>query len=108
MHADHPLGRDPPGSSLSHWLFNGGKYCRIPTPHARIPRELGLSLLVTRVWLENHLSLSTFIVEVPRPEASTLCLYAAPSTVTLTREPKETLSCPAVLSRGPTFEVPSC
>jgi len=26
-----------------------------PTPHARIPRDLGLPLLVTGMWLGNHL-----------------------------------------------------
>jgi len=103
-----PLGRDPCGSSLSQWLSIGGAYYRVPTPHARVPRDLGLSLLVTGVWLENHLSLSIFIVEVPRPEASMPCLGVAPSTTALTREPKETPSCPAVLSRGLSFEVPSC
>jgi len=45
------------GSYLSQWLSNGGAYCRIPTPHAQILRELGLSLLVLGVWLGNHLSL---------------------------------------------------
>ena len=85
------------GSSLSQWFFNGGVSCRVLTPHARIPRELGLSLLVTGVWLKNHLSLSIFTVEVPRHEASMPCLCAAPFTVTPTREHKETLSCLAVL-----------
>jgi len=93
----------PLGSSLSQWLFNGGAYYRVPTPHARIPHELGLSLLVTRVWLGNHLSSSIFTIEVPRPEASTPCLYVAPI-----RGNKETLSWPVVLSRGSSFGVPSC
>ena len=57
MHADHPLGRDPSDSSLSQWLFNGGAYYRVPTPHARIPRELGLSLLVTGCGLK-----TTFLI----------------------------------------------
>ena len=105
MHADHPLGRDPCGSSLSQWLSNDGAYYCVPTPHARVPCDLGLSLLVTGVWLENHISLSIFIVEVPRPEASMPCFGVAPSTAALTREPKETPSFPAVLSRGPTFGV---
>jgi len=35
------------GSSLSQGPSNGGAYCRVPTPHAWIPSELGLSLLVT-------------------------------------------------------------
>jgi len=87
MHADHLLGRDPYGSFLPQWLSNGGAYYRFPTPHARVPRVLGLSLLVTGVWLENHLTLSIFIVEVLRPEASMPYLCAAPSTVALTREP---------------------
>jgi len=108
MHADHSLGRDPYKWSLSQWLFNGGEYYRIPTPHAWIPRDLGLSLLVTGVWLENHLSLSIFTVEVPRPEDSTLCLGADPSSATIIRESKETPSYPTVLSSGPTFGVPSC
>jgi len=107
MHADHPLGRDLYGSFLSQWLSNGGAYCRVPTPHARVPRDLGFSLLITGVWPKNHLSLSIFIVEVSRPEDSTPCPCAAPSTVVLTREHKETLFYPVVLSRGPTFGVPS-
>ena len=87
MHADDLLGHDPYGSFLSQWLSNGGAYYRVPTPHARVPHDLGLSLLVTGVWLENHLTLSIFTVEVPRPEASMPCLCAAPSTVALTHEP---------------------
>jgi len=41
----------------SSGLSDGGAYCRVPTPHAWISRELGLSLLVT-----SHLSLSIFSV----------------------------------------------
>ena len=59
------------------------------------------------VWLENHLSLSIFTVEVPRPEASTPCLDVAPSSATLTSEPKETPSCPVVLSSGPYLRDPT-
>jgi len=46
------LGRFGPSGSL-----NGGAYCRVPTPHARVLRESGLSLLVTGGVPENHLSL---------------------------------------------------
>ena len=103
-----PLRRDPYESSLSQWLFNGGAYYHIPTPHAQIPRDLGLSLLVTRVWLENHLSLSIFTVEVPRPEDSTTYLGAAPSSaplpVSLTRLLPILLNFPVDLS----FGVPPC
>ena len=59
------------GSSLSQWFSNGGVYCRIPTPHAQIRRELSLSLLGLRVWLGNHLSCLLLLFRVPRPEAST-------------------------------------
>ena len=59
------------GSSLSQWLSRGGAYCRVPTPHARIPCELGLSLLELGVWLGNHLSYLLLLSGVPRPEAST-------------------------------------
>ena len=45
----------------------GGAYCRIPTPHARIPRDLGLSLLVTGVWLENHLAYPLLLLRFRRP-----------------------------------------
>jgi len=107
MHADHPLGRDPYESSLFQWLFNGGAYYSVPTPHARILRDLGLSLLVTGVWLENHLPLSIFIVEVSWPGDSTPYLDVAPSSATLTREPKETPSCPATLSNGPYLRGPT-
>ena len=53
----------PPGTSPSHgsyrsqWFSNGGACYRIPTPHAQILCELGLSLLVLGVWFGNHLSL---------------------------------------------------
>jgi len=45
------------GSFLSQWFSNGGAYCRVPTPHAQILRELGLSLLVLGCGLE-----TTFLV----------------------------------------------
>jgi len=45
------------GSYLSQWFSNGGAYYRVPTPHAQIFRELGLSLLVLGVWLGNYISL---------------------------------------------------
>jgi len=73
------------GSSLSQWFSNGGAYCRVPTPHAWIPRELGLSLLVTRgvAWKPPffiyHYCLRCRGLRPPRPSR------AASSTVTPTR-----------------------
>jgi len=101
------LERDPYESSLSQWLFDGRAYYR-PTPHARIPRDLGLSLLLTGMWLENHLFRSIFTVGVPRPEACTPYLDVAPSSASLTCEPSETPPCltehPSRPSlRGPTM-----
>ena len=58
-----PSGTWPPqGSFMSQWLSSGGAYCRVPTPHVQILRELGLSLLVLGVWLENHISLPIIAV----------------------------------------------
>ena len=58
------------GSSQSQWFSNGGAYCCVPTPHAQIRRELGLSLQVLGVWLWNHLSRLLSLFGVLRPEAS--------------------------------------
>ena len=96
-----PSGKWPSqGSSLSQWLSNGGAYRRVPTPHARIPRELGFSLVVLGVWLESHLSLCIITVwgaeawglhtsTVPPPTLS-------PSTV----PPPPRLSLPVGIRRG--------
>ena len=92
MHADHLPGR---GSSLSQWLSNGGVYCRVPTPHAQILRELGLSLLVLGVWLENHLSLSIFTVW--DAEARGLHAPTVPPPIV---SPPPRLSLPVGLKRG--------
>jgi len=78
-----PIGRDPYESSLSQWIFDGGAYYRTPYTHARIPRDLFLSILVTGMWLKNHLFGLSLLVRVPRPEASTPCLDAAPSSAPL-------------------------
>jgi len=59
------------GSYLSQWVSNGGVCCRVPTPYAQIPHELGLSLLELGVWLGNHLSRLLSLFGVPRLEAST-------------------------------------
>jgi len=58
------------------------------------------------VWLGNHLPLSIFTFGLPRPEASTPYLDAAPSSVALIRELTETLSCPARLLVDPAFGAP--
>ena len=64
-----PLGRDPYESSLPQWLFDVVHTIAFPTPHARIPRDLGLSLLVTGMWLENHLFCPSLLLGCrgPRP-----------------------------------------
>ena len=82
------------GSYLSQWFSIGGAYCRVPTPHAQILRELSLSLLVLGVWLGNHLSLLLLLfwgIEARGLHALTapppimpLPYCAAPSTVTPT------------------------
>ena len=107
MHVDHPW-------DVTHTsrLFPSGslvvvRTTAIPTPHARVPRELGLSLLVTGVWLGNHLFRSIFTVGVPRPEASTPCLDVAPSSAPLIREPNETPPCPAEPPSGPSLRGPT-
>ena len=102
------LGRDPYESFLSQWLFNGGAYYRVPTPHARIPHDLGLSLLATGVWLESHLSLAIFSVEVPRPEDSMPCLGAAPSLAPLLMSLTRLLPVLLIFPVDPTFGVPPC
>ena len=55
MHADHPWD-----VTLTSRLFPSGSLTVVrttafPTPHARTPRDLGFPLLVTGVWLGNHL-----------------------------------------------------
>jgi len=63
-----PYGTWPShGSFLSQWISNDGAYCRVPTPHAQILRELGLSLLELGVWLGNHLSRLLSLFGVPPP-----------------------------------------
>ena len=101
-----PLGRDPYESSLSSGSLMVVRTTAFPTPHARIPRDLGLSLLVTGMWLGNHLFWSIFTVGLPRPETSTSCLNTAPSSTPLTREPSKTLPCPADPLADPTSEAP--
>ena len=107
MHPDHPWS-----VTLTSLFFPSGslvveRTTAIPTPHARVPHELGLSLLVTGVWLGNHLFRSIFTVGVPRPEASTPCLDVAPSSAPLIREPNETPPCPAEPPSGPSLRCPT-
>jgi len=85
------------GSSLSQWLSSGGAYCRVPTPHVRIPREFGLSLLVLGVWLENHFLYLLLLSGVPRPEARG---FHAPTVPPPTVLPPPRLSRPMGIRRG--------
>jgi len=102
-----PLGRDPHESSLSQWLFNGGAYYCAPTPHAWVPRDLGLSLLATGVWLWKP----PFFVHLYCWGAEARGLHALPWCYplfsSLTRKPNESPSCPAVLSSGPLLRGPT-
>jgi len=96
---------------MSHFFPNGSlmvvRTTAFPTPHARISYDLGLSLLVTGMWLENHLFGPSSLLgcQGPRPPR-----YASmpPPPRPLTREPNETPPCPAEpfswpCLRGPTF-----
>ena len=107
MHVDHPWD-----VTLTIRLFPSGSLMVVrttafPTPHAWIPHDLGLSLLVTGMWLENHRFWSIFTVGVSRPEASTHCQDAAPSSATLTFEPSETPPCLTELPSGPNLRGPT-
>jgi len=69
MHADHHwditlMSRLFPSCSLMVVHTTA-----FPTPHARIPRDLGLSMLVTGMWLENHLFGPSLLLRCrgPRP-----------------------------------------
>ena len=70
MHAYHPWD-----VTFTSRVFLGGSLMVVrttafPTPHARIPRDPGLSLLVTGVWLGNHLFLGPSLLlgcRGPRP-----------------------------------------
>jgi len=88
-----PLGRDPYQLSLSQWLFNGGAYYRIPTPHARVPRKTTL-----------FIHLYCWGVEARGLHALPWC---RPLLGPLTREPKETPSYPSVFSMGPHLRGPT-
>jgi len=60
MHADHPWD-----VTLTSRLFPSGSLTVVrtiafPTPHAWTPHDLGFPLLVTGVWLGNHLFRSIF------------------------------------------------
>ena len=95
-------GRFGPSGSLI-----GGAYCHVPTPHARVLRESGLSLLETGdvVWKPPFFVHIYYLgcrgPRLPHPScAASYC--AAPSTVTPTRGyEEETLPWPAMLPRRP-------
>ena len=64
MHADHPWD-----VTLTSRLFPSGSLMVVrttvsPTPHARTPRDLGFPLLITGMWLGNHLFQLIFTVLV--------------------------------------------
>jgi len=64
MHADHPWD-----VTLTSRLFPNGSLMVVrttasPTPHARTPRDLGFPLLITGMWLGNHLFRLIFTIRV--------------------------------------------
>jgi len=59
----------------AQWLSSGGAYCRVPTPHAQIVCELGLSLLVQGCGLRTtflYLFTTVWDAEARGPHALTM------------------------------------
>ena len=79
--------------TLTSRLFPSGSLMVVrttafPTPHAQIPRDLGLSLLVTGMWLENHLFCPSLLLGCrgPRPpRPASMCPLLGPLPVSLSR-----------------------
>jgi len=108
MHADHPWDVTLYGSSLSQWLFSGGAYYRVPTPHARVPCDLGLPLLVAGVWIENHLVYLLLLLRCRGPRTPHPALVPPPPRPPLPMSLKRLLPALLYFPADPIFKVPPC